>query len=111
MSQSYIKRVTMFQVAKEEDIDAVVAQYDILRSTAEKNGAPYIVANEAARVINSSEERSQGFTVIAITTFKSKEDVEYYDKGCAAHKKLREFVATRRNGFATLHFESSLAPK
>ncbi|KAI1614936.1 glutamate-cysteine ligase-domain-containing protein [Exophiala viscosa] len=98
MSQSYIKRVTMFQVAKEEDIDAVVAQYDILRSTAEKNGAPYIVANEAARVINSSEERSQGFTVIAITTFKSKEDVEYYDKGCAAHKKLREFVATRRNG-------------
>ncbi|KAK4947314.1 hypothetical protein LTR10_013682 [Elasticomyces elasticus] len=108
MSRPYIKRVTMFKVPKEEDIDAVIAKYGEMRSTAQKNGAPYIFSNEASRVLNSSEERAQGFTVIAITTFDSMEDVEYYDKECAAHKKLREFIATRRTGFATLHFASEL---
>lgn len=77
----------------------------------DQNGAPYIVSNEASRVINSSEERSQGFTIIAVTTFNSKEDVDYYDKECSAHRKLREFIAPRRTGFATLHYESTLGPK
>ncbi|OAP64991.1 hypothetical protein AYL99_00963 [Fonsecaea erecta] len=108
MSPKYVKRVTLFKVPKEEDIDAILAEYQVMRSTAQKDGQPYIVSNEATRVINSSEERSQGYTVIAVTTFKSREDVDFYDKGCAAHKKLREFITPRRTGFATLHYESDI---
>ncbi|OAL40553.1 hypothetical protein AYO20_00289 [Fonsecaea nubica] len=110
MSSKYVKRVSLFKVPKEDDIDAILAEYQVLRNTAQKDGKPYIVSNEASRVINSSEERSQGYTVIAVTTFKSREDVDYYDKGCAAHKKLREFISTRRTGVATVHFESDLGP-
>lgn len=79
-------------------------------NTFHQDGAPYIVANEASRIINVSEERTQGYTVIAVTTFKSREDLEYYDKQCPAHKKLREFIAPRRTGYSVLHYESNLGP-
>ncbi|EXJ93769.1 hypothetical protein A1O1_02162, partial [Capronia coronata CBS 617.96] len=72
------------------------------------DGKPYIVANEANRVLNTSDERSQGYTLVSVTTFKTKEDVEFYDKQCPAHRKLREFAAPRRTGVATLHYESDL---
>jgi len=32
----YVKRITLFNVPKEEDIDKVLAQYEVLRKTAEK---------------------------------------------------------------------------
>ncbi|EXJ92070.1 hypothetical protein A1O3_00620 [Capronia epimyces CBS 606.96] len=108
MAPKLVKRITLFKVPKEEDIDAILAQYEVLRATAEKDGRPYIVSNEANRVLNTAEERSQGYTLVAVTTFKSREDVEYYDKQCSAHKKVREFIAPRRTGFATLHYESEL---
>jgi len=47
---------------------------------------------------------------VAVTTFKSRDDVEYYDKQCAAHRQLREFIAPRLTGFATLHYDSELGP-
>ncbi|KIW94240.1 uncharacterized protein Z519_05556 [Cladophialophora bantiana CBS 173.52] len=110
MSSKCVKRITLFKVPKEEDIDAILAEYQVMRTSAQKDGKPYILSNEATRVLNSSEERSQGYTLVAVTTFKSREDVEYYDKGCAAHKKLREFITPRRTGFATIHYESELGP-
>lgn len=36
MAPKYIKRVTLFKIPKEEDVDAVLAEYDLLRKTAEK---------------------------------------------------------------------------
>ena len=36
MAGSYIKRTTLFKVPKEEDIDAVLKQYEILRKNAVK---------------------------------------------------------------------------
>ena len=38
MAQSYYKRYTLFKIPKEEDIDAVLKQYDVLRATAVKVG-------------------------------------------------------------------------
>ncbi|KAK5317125.1 hypothetical protein LTR93_008900 [Exophiala xenobiotica] len=110
MSPKYVKRVTLFKVPKEEDIDAIIAEYATMRASAQKDGAPYIVSNEATRVTNASEERAQGYTLIGVTIFKSREDFDYYDKQCAAHKKLREFIAPRRTGVATLQYESELGP-
>lgn len=36
MSNTYIKRTTLFKVPKEEDIETVLKQYEILRKTAVK---------------------------------------------------------------------------
>ena len=36
MSNNYIKRTTLFRVVKEEDIERVLKQYEILRKTAVK---------------------------------------------------------------------------
>lgn len=35
-SQKYIKRITLFKIPNEDDIEATIEQYKILRSTAEK---------------------------------------------------------------------------
>lgn len=34
MSNNYVKRTTLFKVAKEEDIEVVLKQYEVLRKTA-----------------------------------------------------------------------------
>ena len=36
MAQTYYKRYTLFEIPKEEDIDRVLKQYDVLRKTAVK---------------------------------------------------------------------------
>lgn len=36
MSNVYVKRTTLFKVPKEEDIEAVLKQYEVLRKTAVK---------------------------------------------------------------------------
>lgn len=36
MAPSFVKRITLFKVPKEEDIDAILGQYEIMRTTAEK---------------------------------------------------------------------------
>jgi hypothetical protein len=36
MSQPFIKRVTLFKVPKEEDIEAILSEYQVMRSTAQK---------------------------------------------------------------------------
>lgn len=61
-------------------------------------------------MLNSSEERAQGYTMLAVTVFKSREDFDYYDKECPAHKKLRDFIASRRTGVATIQYASELGP-
>lgn len=36
MSSKYVKRVTLFKVPKEEDIDAIIAEYGTMRTSAQK---------------------------------------------------------------------------
>lgn len=36
MSSNYVKRITLFKIPKEEDVSALLEQYEILRSTATK---------------------------------------------------------------------------
>ncbi|KAK3711317.1 hypothetical protein LTR37_009697 [Vermiconidia calcicola] len=89
MSNSYIKRTTLFKIPKEEDIDKVLKQYEVLRRTAVKDGKPYIVSNVSRRVINTSSPLSEGYTVASQSIFKNREDHEFYDKDCSAHKELK----------------------
>lgn len=75
-----------------------------------KDGKPYVLHNEAGRTINTSENRSQGYTVCAQTVFASLDDVNYYDTQCAAHAKFKELAAPRRTGVAVMMFESEVPP-
>jgi hypothetical protein len=36
MSSKTVKRITLFKIPKEEDIDAILGEYQVLRSTAQK---------------------------------------------------------------------------
>lgn len=40
MSTGFVKRVTLFKIPKEEDIDAVLAQYETVRQTSVRVGIP-----------------------------------------------------------------------
>lgn len=75
-----------------------------------ENGKPYVLHNEAGRTINTSEQRSQGYTVCAQTVFTSLADVKYYDTECAAHAKFKELVTPRRTAVAVMLFESEVPP-
>lgn len=41
MAPKYVKRVSLFKVPKEEDIDAIIAEYAVLRATAQKVGLQF----------------------------------------------------------------------
>jgi hypothetical protein len=55
------------------------------------------------------EARSQGWTLAVKSTFASKEDMDYYDKECEAHKALKEVTNPIRTDVLTVWFESALS--
>ena len=118
MSNTYIKRTTLFKIPPEH-IDKVLKEYETLRKNAVKvcfpsvlrtflpfvlsdclnqDGKPYIVSNVARRITNTDSPLSEGFTISSQSIFKNKEDHEFYDKGCPAHKELKvRFVKVPRD--------------
>lgn len=56
----------------------------------------------ASRVYNSSEKRSEGYTVAVQSTFASRADIEFYDNECPAHKELKKLTTRVHKGFCTL---------
>nr|POE87863.1 hypothetical protein CFP56_11092 [Quercus suber] len=79
----------MFKIPREEDIDIVLNEYEILRKNAMKDGRPYIVSNVARRILNTSSSLSEGFTLASQSIFKNKADHDFYDQICPAHKELK----------------------
>ena len=88
-ASQHIKRVTLFKIPKESDIDAVLKQYEKVRETSVKDGKPYIVSNFASRIINTDSPRSEGFTLSSQSVFENREDHDYYDNECPAHQELK----------------------
>ncbi|KAF2104271.1 stress responsive A/B barrel domain-containing protein [Rhizodiscina lignyota] len=84
-----ITRVTMFKL-NEEDIEKVLAQYEVMKADSAKDGKPYMVSVNARRIYD--DPRNQGFTLASHTTFANLEDMKYYDEGDAAHDALRQVV-------------------
>ncbi|KAG8167369.1 hypothetical protein KVR01_003058 [Diaporthe batatas] len=102
-----IHRVTLFKIPKEEDVDFLLDQYKILTKEARKDGAPYIVSIVAGRPL--PDERTRGFTLVAKTTFRSLEDMRYYDSSCQAHANFKKHVPSRREGeVVTVYFEDAI---
>jgi hypothetical protein len=71
-----------------------------------QGGKPYIVSNEANRILNASKDGG-GYTVMGVTTFRSIEDNDYYDNECEAHAKFKEIVKPRRGGYTVYLIESA----
>ena len=108
MSNTYIKRTTLFKIPPEH-IDKVLQEYEKLRKNAVKvcqsptsypspslpvlttrqDGKPYIVSNVARRITNTDSPLSEGFTISSQSIFRNKEDHDFYDKECPAHKELK----------------------
>ena len=88
MPSTCIKRTTLFKIPPEH-IDKVLAEYETLRKNAVKDGKPYIVSNVARRITNTDSPLSEGFTISSQSIFKNREDHEFYDKECPAHKELK----------------------
>ena len=54
------------------------------------------------RIYNTSEARSRGYTVAVVSVFSSREDLDYYDKQCEAHKRFKEACAGHHEGPETV---------
>jgi hypothetical protein len=121
---SPIRRITLFKIPSESDISAVLSAYDVLMTTnlkvlpsllspffpssqisTHQDSKPYILTCIASRIYNTSEARSEGYTVAVQSTFASKEDVEFYDKECPAHKELKKVTTPAHRGLCTLLME------
>lgn len=69
---------------------------DHLNLYSKQDGKPYILSVEANRPVN--DPRTQGYNVLAQTTFSSLEDVKYYDEKCEAHASLKAFAKEKVAG-------------
>ncbi|CZT16746.1 uncharacterized protein RCC_02581 [Ramularia collo-cygni] len=84
----------MFKIPKEEDIEAVLKD--------SQDGEKYIVSNVARRVLNTTSPLSEGFTIASQSVFKSREDHDFYDQECPAHKELKKTTSKTATGKMTL---------
>lgn len=69
-----------------------------------QDGKPYILSVKAGPAFEN--QRNQGFTVAAISTFASVEDFEYYDTQCQAHLALKAVAKTLNKGVMMIYFTS-----
>lgn len=77
----------MFKIPSKDNQAKFLELYRTLSSTATKDGKPYILSLEAGQALE--DVRSQGFTLVAKSEFKSLDDMKYYDNDCEAHKTLK----------------------
>ncbi|KAF1991858.1 stress responsive A/B barrel domain protein [Aulographum hederae CBS 113979] len=98
-----IDRITMFKIPSEEGISITLDEYKDMMETAKKDGEPYILASKAYKLY--SDPRSQGFTVAARSTFKSVEDMKYYDEACERHAALKKVVGPQAQGMMMIYMD------
>ncbi|KAE9583646.1 hypothetical protein CGCF415_v015109 [Colletotrichum fructicola] len=98
-----ITRITLFKIPDEESQKKVLGFYQQMPQKALKDGKPYILSVKAALAV--ADQRAQGFTIAAISTFASAEDMAYYDNECAAHAELKAFAKGAHQGFAMVYFK------
>ncbi|KAG9662073.1 hypothetical protein KCU98_g2072, partial [Aureobasidium melanogenum] len=91
-----VHRVTLFKIPDSSDVQAVLDKYATMAQDAKKDGKPYILRCVAGPAAN--DERSQGYTLAAQTTFSSLDDMKYYDSECEAHAALKAVAKSKVEG-------------
>lgn len=103
---SKIIRITMFKLPK-ASIEGVTGLYNTLSKTAVKDGAPYILSLEAGPA--HEDARSQGYSFVAKSEFKTLEDMRFYDEECAAHQVLKVGAKSLGvEGVLTIYYEAAV---
>ncbi|KAJ5053772.1 uncharacterized protein L3040_000063 [Drepanopeziza brunnea f. sp. 'multigermtubi'] len=98
----------MFKIPLAENQQKLLGCYKTLAATATKNGKPYILSLEAGPAY--ADARSQGYTLVAKSEFRSLDDMKYYDEACEAHQKLKTNVKTLGSeGVMTIYYEPEVA--
>ncbi|OHX00449.1 stress responsive alpha beta barrel domain-containing protein, partial [Colletotrichum incanum] len=101
-----ITRITLFKISDEENQKRILSLYQQMPQKALKGGKPYIVSVKAGLAV--ADQRAQGFTLAAVSTFASKEDMDYYDESCAAHQELKVIAKDTHQGFAMVFFQDQV---
>ena len=70
-----------------------------------QDGKPYILSITAGEAF--PDPRNQGYNIAVQTTFKSKEDMTYYDTECEAHKKLKSVAGPVHEGLMMIYFDAA----
>ncbi|KAF2218224.1 hypothetical protein BDZ85DRAFT_117009 [Elsinoe ampelina] len=104
MTSEQINRVTLFKISDQKAQEELLSKYKQLQSKAVKDGKPYIISAKAGRT--EEDQRNQGYTIVAQTTFADKEGFEFYDKHCEAHAEIREYAKTVHQGVLMVYFKS-----
>ncbi|KAF2001967.1 hypothetical protein P154DRAFT_521412 [Amniculicola lignicola CBS 123094] len=82
-----ILRLTCFKIPEAAHIQEALRKYETLTQDAVKDGKPYIQSAGASQTYD--DPRNGGHTLVARTTFASKEDMDFYDNECEAHQSLK----------------------
>jgi len=90
---SQVIRVTMFKLLSSEQVGIAVSGYQELAKSQSRNGKPYILSMEAGPTYDDA--RNRGFTFVSKTVFKNRDDHDFYDKDCPAHKKFKQMMSDR----------------
>ncbi|KAF1843676.1 uncharacterized protein K460DRAFT_316303 [Cucurbitaria berberidis CBS 394.84] len=99
-----INRITLFKIPDAEDQEKLLAVYREMPKNAKKDGKPYVISVTAGPAF--PDQRSQGYTVAAVSVFASKEDMVYYDNDCAAHAALKKVAKSVHQGVMMVYFEN-----
>ncbi|KAI4728062.1 hypothetical protein E4T49_04201 [Aureobasidium sp. EXF-10728] len=91
-----VHRTTLFKIPESRDVQAVLEKYATLAKDAKKDGNPYILRCTAGPAL--ADQRSQGYTLAAQTTFSSLDDMKYYDNDCEAHAALKAVAKGKVDG-------------
>ncbi|KAJ4991983.1 stress responsive a b barrel domain-containing protein [Stagonosporopsis vannaccii] len=93
---SQIARMTLFKLTDAAAIKEAIQKYSTLTQDAVKDGKPYIQQATAHQPYD--DPRTQGYTLVARTIFKSKADMDYYDNECEAHAAIKAFIKPKIGG-------------
>jgi len=97
----------MFKVPAKADQEKMAGNYKKLSETNSKDGKPYILSLQAGPAYDDA--RSQGYTFVAKSEFKSKADMDYYDTECEAHKTLKAAAKKLEvQGIMTVYYEPAV---
>ncbi|KAG4425872.1 hypothetical protein IFR04_001079 [Cadophora malorum] len=70
------------------------------------DGKPYIKLVDAGTA--QEDQRAQGFTIAAISTFSSLRDINFYDSRCITQQRLRNLAKTVNQELSMVYFNSIL---
>ncbi|EFX02140.1 stress responsive a b barrel domain containing protein [Grosmannia clavigera kw1407] len=99
-----IQRLTLFKIADMANQKKLLEYYKALPTKAD--GKPYIKSIMAG--LTKEDQRNQGYTVAANTTFASIEDMAYYDNNCAAHAEVKDFARPVTQDILMVYFENEM---